>query len=485
MKVIIEGIAVGKTFFIENKNLIINNKKRINVNEEIKKIEEAKAVLTKTLKQNEDINDFTDWQVLLLNDPYLNEDIISYIKSKKASADVSVVEVFKMKLDKSKLSSNDDFFRSRFDEIINLSYSLAEVIKGQGVNCPIFDEDVILVANKLYPSDLMCYDLKKVKGIVLNKVSEFEHLAILASHLDIILIERNICEIINNTNYLIDTNKLLMTTDLTNLSNNDVLVKEEEKIKVSNDFMLLANISTLEDIKIAKDNGVKNIGLVRTEGIINDFNNYFEQLETYYLINESFDRVVFRLFDFKSDKVNDNNYEIKDLRSFIKQKDLLYKQLRAIINSSSKDEIYILVPQVRSLSDLIKIKMIINDINYQNKKQIKLGSMIESRVSIPRLNKIIKYSDFISVGTNDLIASVIKKERREVVLEDYFRARFNLALKKILKVAEINKKHATICGSIASNYQMIEILLKDFKVKALSVVPSKYKKINLKFERTD
>ena len=91
-------------------------------------------------------------------------------------------------------------------------------------------------------------------------------------------------------------------------------------------------------------------------------------------------------------------------------------------------------------------------------------------------------SDFISIGTNDLIQYVMAASREKREVSDYYNAGYNILLpflREIIAKAVVQGKECSICGEIAGNQTLIESLL-DIKLTHFSVQPARIPEIKNK-----
>lgn len=163
--------------------------------------------------------------------------------------------------------------------------------------------------------------------------------------------------------------------------------------------------------------------------------------------------VVFRLFDFKDDKTYWNKsadkYEIYE------------RQLKALLNASVNGKLNILIPMCESAEDIIKIRELVKKLlkDFDFDCEIKIGAMIESVRSVHNREEIMKLSDFVYIGTNDLSADSLNVKRSEVdVGTIFFEPVF---LRNLFDTAcEAHKQNIqmTVCGEMIRSKECVYIL---------------------------
>ena len=90
------------------------------------------------------------------------------------------------------------------------------------------------------------------------------------------------------------------------------------------------------------------------------------------------------------------------------------------------------------------------------------------------IDELLELSDFISIGTNDLIQYVMAASREKISVSDYYDAGNHLilnAVKTVICKAEELNKECSICGELAGNLNFTEALL-NIKLRNFSVQPS-------------
>jgi len=111
----------------------------------------------------------------------------------------------------------------------------------------------------------------------------------------------------------------------------------------------------------------------------------------------------------------------------------------------------------------------------QNKsfEKIKIGAMIETPASVSNIEEIAKLSDFISIGTNDLMQYLMAAGRENVSVSEYHDQGSEVLLKSIKIIARTAKQfdiECSICGEIAGDLDYTETFIK-LGINELSVVP--------------
>jgi len=146
-----------------------------------------------------------------------------------------------------------------------------------------------------------------------------------------------------------------------------------------------------------------------------------------------------------------------------------------------KFNINVVVPMVTLASDMKDVcqylsqekeKLTKEDLPFNSK--IPVGAMIETPAALMSIDELLKYCDFLSFGTNDLVQYVMAAGREKVDVADYYEAGNQLilpALKTAIQKAKELGKECCICGELAGNLKFTEDLL-NIGIRNFSVQPS-------------
>jgi len=138
--------------------------------------------------------------------------------------------------------------------------------------------------------------------------------------------------------------------------------------------------------------------------------------------------------------------------------------LRVCLKLSLKFKIKILIPMVTLVNDVIHVKEILKRLNKDMKinKSIPLGTMIETPAAVLGAGEIISHSDFVSIGSNDLIQYTMAADREKMNVSQYFEQGNVLIqeyIRTICSLASDSDKSCYICGELAQNILYTKDLL--------------------------
>lgn len=520
------GIACGKIFFINKASVNIERKPTDDIPKELNRLENA---VTKGIEELEELRQKTeksadadtagifDTHILMLSDDDFTNDIKSYITENNVCAEYAVSEISKKYV---QLFRNMDnaYLRERSRDVADISERLINILSDTEYNS-LTSGNVIIAADDLSPSETAGFDREHVMGFILKGGSATSHTSILAKTMNIPAII-NIGDALTpdydgKTAYIDGSDgKIYIEPDTATtemLENKRIHEKmrleELNKLKGkpnitknSKEIMLFANITTSADVDRIIDNDARGIGLLRSEFLYMDrktLPSENELFEMYKSIAEKMDckPVIIRTLDIGADKKTDAldlPYEEnpalgwRAIRICLERTDIFETQLRAIYRASAYGNIYIMLPMIISVDEVIRAKEIIkkvcSDLKAENIpfKEIPVGIMIETPAAAIISDKLAKHVDFFSVGTNDLTQYTLAADRQNPHLSKLYTAHHTAILRLIKLTADnIHKegKWIGICGEAAADNELLKLFIAigidEFSVSSGYLLPVK------------
>lgn len=260
---------------------------------------------------------------------------------------------------------------------------------------------------------------------------------------------------------------------------------------------LMANIDNPDQIQLVRRNRLEGVGLFRTEFSVLQSSTFPTEEDQYAIYRHVFTaagrRVVIRTFDIGGDKqIAGLNYctgqnpalGVRGVRRhLLRHHEELQIQLRAILRAAVGCQVDILLPMVTTVDDIRQVKKIFEHVKEELRREdspfsdeVCLGAMIEVPAAAIAISEILAEVDFVNIGTNDLLQYFVAADRdNDAVLgyENFENKAFLWLLEFIIKRAEeLGKLHeVTICGEIASNPQLVPLLL-GLGFRSLSITPT-------------
>ncbi len=231
---------------------------------------------------------------------------------------------------------------------------------------------------------------------------------------------------------------------------------------------------------------LKQVGLTRIEGIIAESGkhpNYFlekDKIQDYEeiiykgikKISEYFDKIWVRTSDIRSDEFQNLEGAPKEkeanpmlgmhgIRYSLKYPEVLKAELRALKRvAETGKEVGTIFPQVISVEEVKKVKVIIKEIGFE---KLKVGIMIETPAAVQLIRELCEEGiDFISFGTNDLTQYILAVDRGNEQVQDIYNEMHPAILYQIGYVIRICKKYkveTSICGQAGSRKEMVKFLI--------------------------
>ena len=502
------GIACGKIFFINKASVNIERKPTDDIPKELNRLENA---VTKGIEELEELRQKTeksadtdtagifDTHILMLSDDDFINDIKSYITENKVCAEYAVSEISKKYV---QLFRNMDnaYLRERSRDVADISERLINILSDTEYNS-LTSGNVIIAADDLSPSETAGFDREHVMGFILKGGSATSHTSILAKTMNIPAII-NIGDALTpdydgKTAYIDGSDgKIYIEPDTATtemLENKRIhekmrleelnMLKGKPNItKNSKEIMLFANITTSTDVDRIIDNDARGIGLLRSEFLYMDrktLPSENELFEMYKSIAEKMDckPVIIRTLDIGADKKTDAldlPYEEnpalgwRAIRICLERTDIFETQLRAIYRASAYANIYIMLPMIISVDEVVRAKEIIkkvcSDLKAENIpfKEIPVGIMIETPAAAIISDKLAKHVDFFSVGTNDLTQYTLAADRQNPHMSKLYTAH-HTAILRLIKLAADNihkeGKWIGICGEAAADNELLKLFI--------------------------
>ncbi|MGL4768884.1 MAG: phosphoenolpyruvate--protein phosphotransferase [Mycoplasmoidaceae bacterium] len=503
------GVAIAKTFLLETPNINLLPVKNIIIKDEIKKYQNA---LSKTKKDILKIKELSleklgadkalifEAHIQILEDVSLNEDIINKITNEKMDAANSINKAFDTT--KSIFEKMDnEYFKERASDIEDLRIQmLANVQNIKLPNILLINEEVILVAKDLTPSQTALLNKKFIKGFLVDVGGRTSHAAIMARTMEIPAVLglgditskiKNGCLVAMNGDtgeVEIDPKNVSHWNELKKRNANNKIIFEKyiplsAKTKDGKRILIEANIGKPADVKSIDSYGAEGVGLYRSEFLYMENSKWpteDEQFHAYKTVleNQKDKLVVVRTLDIGGDK-NLPYYKFpkeenpflgyRAIRFCLDNKDIFKVQLRALARASNYGQLGIMFPMIATIDEFKEAKEFtlntIEELKKEGQKisnDIKIGMMIEIPSSAILANQFAKYADFFSIGTNDLIQYSFAVDRMSQDIKYLYQPNNPSLLKLIRNVivgAEKNNCHVAMCGEMAGEVLSIPILI--------------------------
>ncbi|RBR31315.1 phosphoenolpyruvate--protein phosphotransferase [Enterococcus cecorum] len=527
-----DGVAVAKAYLLVEPNLSFTKANVEDIDAEFVRLDDALAQSRTELEQirakaastlGEKEAAVFDAHLMVLSDPEMISQIKESIKSNEINAEAALKEVTDNFIAIFEGMEDNKYMQERAADIKDVTKRvLAHLLNVVLPSPAMINEEVIVVAHDLTPSDTAQLDRKFVKAFITDIGGRTSHSAIMARSLEIPAIVGT-----NSVTSKVNAGDLIAVNGITGeaivnpteeqqaafiKAGEDYATQKAEWKKLKNErtetadgkhFELAANIGTPKDLAGVHSNGAEAVGLYRTEFLYMDspdFPSEEDQFEAYKAVLEGMDGkpVVVRTMDIGGDKelpYLDLPHEMnpflgyRALRiSLSELGDAMFRtQLRALLRASVYGTLRIMFPMVATLKEFRaakkmfeeeKAKLVAEGVAVSD--AIQVGIMIEIPAAAVLADKFAKEVDFFSIGTNDLIqysmAADRMSERVSYLYQPYNPSILRL-IKNVIDAAHAEGKWAGMCGEMAGDQTAVPLLvgmgLDEFSMSATSVLKTR------------
>ncbi|URZ87163.1 phosphoenolpyruvate--protein phosphotransferase [Floricoccus penangensis] len=527
-----DGVAVAKAYLLVQPDLSFETVTVENTDNEEARLDaalaasqgELQAIRDKAVSSlGEEAASVFDAHLMVLSDPEMIGQIKETIRAKKTNAEHALKEVTDMFITLFENMDDNPYMQERAADIRDVAKRVLANLLGVKLPSPaMINEEVVVIAHDLTPSDTAQLDRKFVKAFITNIGGRTSHSAIMARTLEIpaVLGTNNITELVKDGQLLavngITGEVVIAPSEETQSEFHKAgeaykaLKAEWEQLKDAKTetadgkhFELAANIGTPKDVVGANDNGAEAIGLYRTEFLYmdsQDFPTEDEQYEAYKAVLEGMNGkpVVVRTMDIGGDKELPYFDLPKEMNPFLgyralrislseKGDGMFRTQIRALLRASVHGKLRIMFPMVALLTEFRAAKKVFDEekANLLNEgvsvaDDIQVGIMIEIPAAAMLADQFAKEVDFFSIGTNDLIQYTMAADRMNEQVS-YLYQPYNPSILRlinnVIKAAHAEGKWAGMCGEMAGDQIAVPLLvgmgLDEFSMSATSVLKTR------------
>lgn len=521
------GIAFGKALLLKEDEIVIDRKKisADKVDQEVERFLSGRAKASAQLEViktkagetfGEEKEAIFEGHIMLLEDEELEQEIIALIKDKHMTADAAANEVIEGQATALE-ELDDEYLKERAADVRDIGKRLLRNILGLSIiDLSAIQDEVILVAADLTPSETAQLNLKKVLGFITDAGGRTSHTSIMARSLELpaIVGTGSITAQVKNGDYLIldaVNNQVLVNPSneqIEALRNLQAQVAEEKaelaKLKDlpaitldGHQVEVCANIGTVRDVEGAERNGAEGVGLYRTEFLFMDRDalpTEEEQFAAYKAVAEACgsQAVIVRTMDIGGDKeLPYMNFPKEEnpflgwraVRIAMDRKEILRDQVRAILRASAFGKLRIMFPmiisveEVRALKKEIEIyKQELRDEGKAFDESIEIGVMVETPAAATIARHLAKEVDFFSIGTNDLTQYTLAVDRGNDMISHLYQPMSPFVLnliKQVIDASHAEGKWTGMCGELAGDERATLLLLgmglDEFSMSAISI----------------
>ncbi len=390
------------------------------------------------------------------------------------------------------------------------------------------DVPLILIAHDLSPADMLQFKQSVFAGFVTDVGGKTSHTAIVARSMDIpaVVGARLSSQLVRQDDWvvidgdagvvIVDPSAIILAEygfkqrqgeiergRLSRLLHTPAVTLDGQKVE------LLANIEMPEDAAGAVKSGAVGVGLFRSEflfmGRLGKLPDEQEQYEAYVRAIDGMQGlpVTIRTVDIGADKPLDKSTRedahlnpalgLRAIRWSLADPDMFLTQLRAILRAAATGPVNLLIPMLAHASEIRQTMSLIDHARAQLDNRgvvygpVQLGAMIEIPAAALTLKLFLKYFDFLSIGTNDLIQYTLAIDRTDESVAHLYDPLHPAVLRLIADtILECNRqsKGVSVCGEMAGDITLTRLLL-GLGLRSFSMHPAQILAVKQEVLRAD
>jgi phosphotransferase system enzyme I (PtsI) len=486
-----------------------------------------------------------DVHLMLLQDEQLISGVKGWISERHYNAEWALTTQYEM-IARQFDEMEDEYLRERKADLEQVVERVLRHMKG--VSSPVqlksqgarkqqqdlllddnLDVPLVLVAHDLSPADMLQFKQSLFAGFATDVGGRTSHTAIVARSMDIpaVVGARSASQLIKQDDWVIidgDAGVLIVDPSpiilaeygfkqrqgelererLNRLRHTPAVTLDGQKVE------LLANIEMPEDTRGAIQAGAVGVGLFRSEFLfMGRIGRLPDEEEQYLAYRQAIDGmqglpVTIRTVDIGADKPLERHTKAQEahlnpalglraIRWSLADPPMFLTQLRAILRAAAHGQVNLLVPMLAHATEIRQTMSLIDHARatLDNKGQaygpVKLGAMIEIPAAALTLKLFLKYFDFLSIGTNDLIQYTLAIDRADEAVAHLYDPCHPAVLRLVadtIHECNVQGKGVSVCGEMAGDASMTRLLL-GLGLRSFSMHPSQILSVKQQILRAD
>ena len=473
-----------------------------------------------TTRLGKDIGKIFASHALLLSDQALRYDIEMLMKAESYSAEYAVSRCIRSRVKSLDDTGNEIAQRIRADFIDVEKQLLHRLLGARSDTLDIADQNVIVLANDLTPSETAIFNTKTVRAFATESGGPTSHTAILAGALNIpavVGLGKLLNDVSGGDTVIIDGYEgiVILEPDEETLERYRERLRNEEHVadryeslrdsepitKDGVSIRLMGNIEFPTEAAACIEKGASGVGLYRTEFLyVNKTadpteEEHFEAYREVLAILGPNRPVVIRTLDLGADKfspaggaLHERNpfLGLRSVRLCLQNRPLFKTQLRAILRASCFGDLRIMFPMVSTVLELRQCLSLVreveedlHDAGIDYKANVPIGTMIEVPSAAIMADVLAKQVSFFSLGTNDLVQYTLAADRNNETVANLYSPVDPSVLRLIHGVSQAGNRQGievNVCGEM-SGESLYTALLLGLGIRHLSATPRKIPEI--------
>ncbi|WP_186822659.1 phosphoenolpyruvate--protein phosphotransferase [Kingella denitrificans] len=521
---VLHGYAAGKGIAIGRAHLVVRGISELpqyhlpesELAGEVARFEAAVKATRKQLEQLRsaipenapaELGAFISLHLMLLGDVTLSREPADILQEQAINAE------WALKMQTDRLSQqfdeiDDEYLRQRKQDMLQVVERIQKNLAGQSTELNLdanLLDDTILIAHDLSAADTLFFKDQRIEGFVTDIGGPTSHTAILGRSLNIpsVIGVGNARQLISEHEWvivdgiqgvlIIDPDELVLAEYRLRLKHYRSRLRALNKIKKTaaatldgEEIELFANIESADDVKALHNIGADGVGLLRTEFAYLNRDSLPEEEELYQLYSDIAKKLkgkplTIRTVDLGVDK-NPRWFGtggtpngslnpalgLTGIRLCHAEPVMFRTQMRAVLRAAVHGKLRIMFPMISSLSEL---KQSLTHLDTARKQlverqeafgELEVGCMIEIPSAALTVSSLLKWVDFVSVGTNDLIQYTLSVDRSDDAVSYLYQPAHPAIIRllaHIIRTANRMGKGVSVCGEMAGDTKYTRMLL--------------------------
>ncbi len=410
------------------------------------------------------------------------------------------------------------YVRERAVDVADIAMQVIEVLVPGGLQsaCPALTGDSVVFADMLTPSQLLGFDRRCLKGLVLGGVGHTSHTVILARGMGvpcIIEVSGASSTARSGEPSIVDGDGGFAITPINDevrrFYTQEGRVRSRRQARVlpivrapattSDGAALEVGVTAVDaaDVARAIEDGADGVGLYRTESLYLERDSAPREEDQREIYSSVLDAaggkpVIFRTFDIGGDKPapymrlpSEANpfLGVRGIRLYERYSDLLDTQIRAMVAAAAGRPLKIMAPMVATVSEMAWFRDRVRQVS----EDAHVGMMVEVPAVALSIDRFAEHADFVSIGTNDLCQYWMAADRGNPGVSsmcDELQPTFLRALRRIVDDTRASGLWVGVCGEMGGRPSNVPLML-GLGVDEVSAGPNEFAAVKLAVREAD
>jgi phosphotransferase system enzyme I (PtsI) len=454
-----------------------------------------------------------DAHLLMLEDKALLAELEQYIRTRRINAEWAIRDITD-RIASAYRQARDPYLCERASDIEDIAERLLTILSGHTrFKLSELNENVIIVAENIWPSTVAELDFSRVLAFVTDAGGLTSHTAIIARAVglpavvglhdvtgrvktgDMMVVDGAAGEVIlNPTKAVVQAYTEKREQEIKSRAR----IVAEKPVAETRDgvrICLRANLELPTEIDSLALFGAEGIGLYRSEFLflsrMPELPSEQEQYQVYRRLAQAAGEAgaSIRIFDLGGDKLTLAGFEeeenpalgVRAVRLSLKVQEIFRTQIRAILRANLHGRLRVILPLVSTIPELREAKHIIAEVKnelaearVEHNADLPIGVMIEVPAVALIADQFAREADFLTIGTNDLIQYLLAVDRTNENVAHLYQPLHPAVLRTIahlVRVAEIERVPLELCGEMAAD-PIHAIALVGLGIRTMSMTPA-------------